>query len=247
MIKLLGIIICEDNDFHKVKIENIIKNEIKNSKLDLKIELSANGPAEVIKFLKSNLNKNFIYFLDVELESDINGIELGKIIRKYDSIGYIVFVTSHTDLAYLTFKYKIQALDYISKFDTSTFKESISECLLEAYNDYKNIGIKEPNTIKIDVGNRIIKFNYDEILFFETINIDHRLRLHTKTGQFEFYGKMKDLGNRLPPYFNKTHRSYLINTNNIKSINKKTNIISMINGEICYASVKYLKGLKKNV
>ena len=100
--------------------------------------------------------------------------------------------------------------------------------------------------LQINFGDRTIKFSYDEILFFETTNVDHKLRLHTNSGHFEFYGKMKDLEDKLPEYFNKTHRSYLVNKNNIKSINKKTNIISMVNDETCYASTLYLKGLKKN-
>lgn len=241
---MLDIIICEDDNIQRKKIESIIKDEVINLKLDSKIELSTSNSQSVINHLSAN--KSFIYFLDVELNEDINGIELGKIIRKYDSKGYIIFITSHTELSNLTFKYKVQALDYISKLDTVTFRSNISECLIEAYKDYENNCINEKNLIEIDVGNRIIKFSYDEILFFETTVVNHKLRLHTKTGYFEFYGKMKDLEVKLPIYFNKTHRSYLVNTNNIKSINKKTYIISMVNDENCYASAQYLKGLKKN-
>ena len=244
---MLNIIICEDDSFYREKIENIIKNEVVALKLNLRTDLSTNNPIDVINHIISKINKSFIYFLDVELKSDINGIELAKIIRKYDSKGYIIFVTSHTELSNLTFKYKVQALDYISKFDTDNFKNSISECLLEAYNDYKNNYLEEKGIIEIDLGNRIIKFSYDEILFFETTTVDHKLRLHTKTGHFEFYGKIKDLEVKLPAYFSKTYRSYLVNTNNIKSINKNTNTISMINDETCYASKQFLKGLKKNV
>ena len=47
------------------------------------------------------------YFLDIQLEVDINGIKLGSEIRKYDPIGNIIFVTSHSELTYLTFVYKV--------------------------------------------------------------------------------------------------------------------------------------------
>ena len=46
-------------------------------------------------------------FLDIQLEADINGIKLGSEIRKYDPIGNIIFVTSHSELTYLTFVYKV--------------------------------------------------------------------------------------------------------------------------------------------
>lgn len=243
---MIDIIICEDDKYYREKVEETIKDEVNTLNLDLEVALSTSDPNEVINYITNNLNKTFIYFLDVELKSDMNGIELAKVIRKYDARGYIVFITSHTELSNLTFKYKVQALDYISKFDTNTFKNSISECLVESYNDYKNNYIEEKDFIEINFGNRITKFSYNEILFFETTNTDHKLRLHTKTGYFEFYGKIKDLETDSPSFFSKTHRSYFVNTKNIKSINKDTNTITMINGEVCYASAKYLRGLKKN-
>ena len=43
------------------------------------------------------------------IRGDINGIKLGSEIRKYDPIGNIIFVTSHSELTYLTFVYKVSA------------------------------------------------------------------------------------------------------------------------------------------
>ena len=51
------------------------------------------------------------------IRSDINGIKLGSEIRKYDPIGNIIFVTSHSELTYLTFVYKVSAMDFIFKDD----------------------------------------------------------------------------------------------------------------------------------
>lgn len=209
----------------------------------MSIALSTSNPEAVINYLDNNIDKSFIYFLDVELKASINGIELGKVIRKYDSKGYIIFITSHTDLSILAFKYKVQALDYISKYDTNALKNSISECLYEAYNDFKNNFIKEKDTISIDLGNRIKSFFFNEILFFETTEIGHKLRLHTINSHFEFYGKMKDIEAQLPSFYCKSHRSFIVNTTKIKTIDKENNTIYMINNEVCYASSKYLKGL----
>lgn len=243
---MLNIIICKKDIYLRKKFESIVKNEVSALNLNSEISLSTNNPKEVINYLSNNLYRSFIYFLGVELSSDINGFELGKIIRKHDAKGYIIFITSHTELSDLTFKYKIQALDYISKFDTNNLKISISECLLEANNNYKNCYIKEKNFIEITVTNKIIRFFYDDIQFFETTNVAHKLRLHTKTGHFEFYGKISRLEIDLPKFFKEPHRSYLINENNISLINKDTKSIRMVNGEICYATDKYLKELIKN-
>lgn len=241
---MLEIIICEDNIIQRKKIESIIKNELEILKFALNIELSTGNCKDVVDYLKNNLKKYFIYFLDVDLGTELDGIELAKEIRTYDKKGYIVFITSHSELSFLTFKYKVQAFDYILKSDDNTLKNSICECLSEVYTDYQKINIIKKN-ISINLGNRIQKFEFNEILFFETTEIEHKLRVHTIKGYFEFYGKMKEIEAKLPTYFYKCHRSYLVNTIKIKLIDKKNKIIYMVNDEICYSSILYVKGLIK--
>jgi len=244
---MLDIIICEDNGMERSKIESIIKEEIVNLINGTNIALSTDNPKDVINYLKKNLGKCFIYFLDVELVNELNGIELAKVIRNYDSKGYIVFITSHAEFSLLTFKYKVQAFDYILKSDNKGLQSSILDCLNEAYKDYKSIDILEKEKISINLGNRIEKFPFEEIMFFETTKVNHKLCIHTIKGHFEFYGKMKDLEDELPSFFYKAHRSYLVNTTKIKSFDKTNKTIYMVNDEACYASLLYLKGLIKNV
>ncbi|MBW9154623.1 LytTR family DNA-binding domain-containing protein [Clostridium estertheticum] len=242
---MLDIILCEDNIIQKKKIEIIIKNELLNLGLDLKLVLSTDNAKDVVNYLGNNLEKNFIYFLDIDLGTKSNGVDLAKEIRNYDSRGYIIFITSHAELSFLTFKYKVQAFDYILKFDEKVLKSRIAECLIGAVKDYKNIIIRERQTISINLGNRIENFQFNEILFFETTEIDHKLRIHTIEGHYEFYGKIKDIATKLPSYFYKSHRSYIINTTKIKSFDKKNKTIYMINDEQCSISILYLKGLIK--
>ncbi|MBU3157716.1 LytTR family DNA-binding domain-containing protein (plasmid) [Clostridium estertheticum] len=242
---MLGIILCEDNEHQKKQIESIIKNELINLKINLEIELSTKKYEEVIAYVKSNKKRSFIYFLDVDLKDQISGIELAKIIRRYDSNGYIVFITSHSELSLLTFKYKVQALDYILKSDSKNIKKKISECILEACKDYDKNNIEKEDTITINLGNRINKFSLYDILFFETTSIAHKLRLHTLNGEFEFYGKLKELDVNLNSYFYKAHKSYVVNIANISSIDKHNHIIHFVNDETCFVSLMYLNGLIK--
>jgi two-component system response regulator AgrA len=238
---MLDIIICEDNIMQRRKNESIIKNKLTSLKLPINIVLSTGNSEGVVNYLKNNLEKSFIYFLDVDLGTESDGIRLAQEIRTYDEKGYIIFITSHAELSFLTYKYKVQAFDYILKFDDKALENRITECLSGAYNDYHNVNEKE--NISINLGNRIGKFSFDEILFFETTEINHKLRIHTFKGFFEFYGKMRDIEAILPPYFYKCHRSYLVNTTKIKLFDKKNKIIYMINDETCYNSKLYQKGL----
>jgi two-component system response regulator AgrA len=242
----MEVIICEDNNIQRAELESIIIEEINSSNLDINITLSASNSKEIIEYVSKAENKNFIYFLDVELNDYINGIELAHIIRKYDPKGCIVFVTSHAELTLLTFEYKVQAMDYILKYNVKNLKSKISECLIEAYNNCEKVNHIEKRYISIDVGNKVVNFNLDDILFFET-DKDHRIRIHAFNEQIEFYCSLKKIEELTPPYFYKVHRSYIVNIRNIKSINKNELTIEMVNGDSCYISKRYMKGLLNSV
>jgi hypothetical protein len=49
------------------------------------IVLSISDPKKVIEYVEKSENRSFIYFLDVDLAADINGIEAARQLRKYDS------------------------------------------------------------------------------------------------------------------------------------------------------------------
>lgn len=240
---MLNIIICEDNSYQREQIETIIRDELKKLNLNMSIVLSTNTPENVITYLEKYKTNTFLYFLDVDLKSKVNGIELAKIIRKSDPMGYIVFVTSHAELTLLTFQYKVQAMDYIVKNNLNGIKDKISECINEAYNDYKNSNTIKTNSIQINAGNKVIYFNLDDILFFETTSKDHKIRIHTCEEQLEFYGTLREIEKMVSSDYYKPHRSYLVNTKKIKVIDKDNFIIYMINGESCYVAARYLKGL----
>jgi len=240
---MLDIIICEDNEHQRNEIEKIISDEIK--KFDLSIALVTENPNSVIEYVEKSEVKCFIYFLDIDLASDMNGVELAKNIRKLDPTGYIIFVTSHEEFTQLTFKYKVQALDYIVKSSCENMADRVRECIEEAYNQYKNINEKEDKVISINSGNNIMKFDLDEILFFETTDKEHKIRIHTPNEQVEFYGTLKEIEKKVSLDYYKCHRSFLVNTKNIKSVDKDNLVVHMINDETCYVSKLYLKGLVK--
>jgi two-component system response regulator AgrA len=237
-----NIIICEDNAIQRKELESILTTEIK--KYECKIALSTDNPYEVIRHIDNRTN-SFIYFLDVDLNSDINGFELAKLIRTYDPNGYIIFLTGHAELTLLTFQYKVQALDYIIKGDLNILKTKVTDCLNAVHNTLNAAKEKIDSKISIDVGNNVIFLDFDDILFFETAGTEHKISVHTDNGQSEFYGTLKNIETTVSSDFYKTHRSYLVNTKKIKTIDKSNMVIEMINGEMCYVSLRYIKGLLK--
>lgn len=64
-----------------------------------------------------------LYFLDIQLNSDINGLELARQIRLLDPSGYIIFLTTHSEMMALTFQYHVEALDFITKDDPKLLEQ----------------------------------------------------------------------------------------------------------------------------
>lgn len=236
----MDIYICEDNKKQRDTLEKLIISLTNDSDFD--IALSTDNPKSLLLAIEKQKNTN-IYFLDIDLNSTMNGFELAKEIRKNDLNGYIIFLTSHAELTLLTFKYKVRALDYILKGSISSIKEKISECFEEISKDLSKHSTNSKKTISINTGDNITFYDLDDIIFFETANKDHKIKLHTVFGFVEFYGTLKDIQKSLNEDFYKTHRSYIINTKKIKKIDKNNLIIYMDNNEECYVASRYLKGL----
>lgn len=241
---MLSVIVCEDNEEQRKRITNFIEDSIMIENLDMKIALSAEDPKEIIEYLKNN-EISGLYFLDVDLQSDMNGIKLAEAIREYDPRGFIVFVTTHAEMSYLTFIYKVEAMDYIIKDNYETIKERIHQCILNAHKKYSSKATELQKNFTIKVEDKIISIEYNKILFFETSNIIHKVVLHAIDRQIEFYSKMKEIEEKLDSRFYRCHRSFLVNKDNIKEIDKNNRVIHMINGQECLVATRLLKGLFK--
>lgn len=242
---MLKVFICEDNNVEKNNFMKMINDIIMIENLDMKIEVCADNPKELLDYLDKNSGCG-LYFLDVDLKSEINGIKLAEKIREYDPRGFIVFVTTHAEMSYLTFMYKVEAMDYIIKDNYSNIRDRIHKCILNANNKYscKINDFQKNFTVKLD--DKVISIEFDNILFFETSETIHKVRLHCKNRQIEFYSKMKDIEKLLDERFYRCHRSYLINKNNIKEIDVKQRLVYMNNDEECLISTRLMKGLTVN-
>src|SRR5699024_8988427 len=215
---MLDIFICEDDEQQRKKITKYVENYIMIEELDMKVIVSTDNTDDIIDYLKAN-NVNGLYFLDVNLNHEKTGIALGADIRKYDSRGSIVFVTSHSELTYLTFLYKVEAMDYIIKDDITDIQKRVIDCIDTANERY----MSEHN---------------------ETTKKRNKINMHSENRQVEFYGKLKEIED-LDDRFYRCHNSFVVNTDNIESIDNKTRDITMTNGAVCFASSRNFRKLKK--
>ena len=239
---MLNIFVCEDNAAQRRRIVQIIQNTVMIEELDMQLVLDAEDPYVLLNKVKTSQNTG-VYFLDIDLNSDMNGMKLAQQIRLFDPRGFIIFITAHSELSYMTFQYRVEAMDFVLKDNPAEAKVKIRECLLNAMERYSLQTNKTHKVYTIETGGRKISIDYDDIFFFETSGNIHKVILHAKDRQIEFSGTIKELTNTLGGSFVRCHRSFLVNKNNIKETDAKNRIIYFTNGETCLMSTRMMKEL----
>lgn len=239
---MLDIFVCEDHAVQRRTIVQIIQNTILIEELDMQLALDTADPYVLLEKAKASQNTG-IYFLDIDLGSRMNGMKLAQQIRLFDPRGFIILITAHSELSYMTFQYRVEAMDFVLKDNPAEAKWKIRECLLNAMERYTLQTNKTHKVYTAQAGGRTISIDYDDIFFFETSGNIHKVILHAKDRQIEFFGTIKELTNTLGGSFVRCHRSFLVNKNNIKEIDAKKRVIYFANGETCLMSTRMMKGL----
>lgn len=239
---MLDIFVCEDNAAQRRTVVNIIQNTVLIEGLDMQLTLDTGDPYMLLEKIRISQNTG-IYFLDIDLNSSMNGMKLAQQIRLYDPRGFIIFITAHSELSYMTFQYRVEAMDFVLKDNPAEAKVKLRECLLNAMERHMLQTNKTHKVYTLEVGGRKISVDYEDILFFETSSNIHKVILHAKDRQIEFPSTLKELTGVLDSNFVRCHRAFLVNKNNIKEVDTKNRIIHFSNGETCLMSTRMMKGL----
>lgn len=239
----MKIIICEDDLVQLKNIETIIKNYAMIEDNGIEVVLSTSNPEEVVQFLEHSTAD--CYFLDIDLNHKLTGIILGSKIRENDPIASLIYVTTHAEMTYLTFIYKLAALDFIIKDDTDMLKEKVLSTLKEAHRRYLKIGEQaDVQKLQIKMTGRTYNIDFDDVYFFEASTSAHKIILHLENEHIEFYGRLKNY-ERLHHDLYRCHKSFIVNKKKIRKVDSKERIIHLDNGETCYASARLIRGLLK--
>lgn len=241
---MVDVYVCEDNLKQLELITDLIKKSILIEELDMQIALSTRDPHEVLKALDTAEHTG-LFFLDIDLKSDMDGLTLAQRIRTIQPRCFIVFITSHSEMIFLTFQYKVEALDCIIKDTPEKMQPKIHDCLLNATEKHLAQNGPARKNFIIHYGERCMTVSYDDIYFFETSNQIHKIILHGKNKVLEFHGQLKDIEPDLDYRFYRCHRSYIVNTNMIDHVDFTEMVIYFKNGESCPIAVRMKRGLKK--
>lgn len=153
-----------------------------------------------------------IIFLDIEMNID-NGIDVGKAIRKNNLETIIIIVSGFK--RYKQIAYFLHVFDFVVK---PFSKEDIVKVLKEAD---RFIDYKRDTFIYFVADHQTFKIRYEKIIYLE--NNSRHVLLHTASQVYRHYGSLKAYESLLDDIsFGMPHRSFLINMNKIKSLDKSS-------------------------
>jgi len=243
---LLNIIICEDNETLRMYYQLIIKDYIKeHPEVDMKIVISTGNPRDIDIYMENHTNDIKFFLLDIEFpDSKVKGIDLAVNIRKQDSNAKIVFITTHEELTPMIFDRKVEPLDYIAK------EIGLNAIKIKLYQDLdmtikRLIPADERNIKRFDftVGPKQYSVEIDKINYFESVENNHNIYLHSIHSSIEFTDTLKSIEDQLPNFY-RAHKSLLVNSENIATIDSKNHKLKFKDGSSCDVSRRKLVELK---
>lgn len=177
---------------------------------------------DAFDYLQEHAKEVDILFLDINMP-ELNGLNLGKIIRKLNPAMKIIFVTAYREYAVDAFE--IQAFDYLLK----PYSEDRIEKLLSRLSVEKK---QISNKVSISVGEKIMVFNTEDIIVVEADKKESRV--YTTKECYLTKMKISDWEEQLPEnQFYRCHRSYLVNLSKVREIEPWFNNSFVIHMENC--------------
>ena len=225
--------ICDDDKELCSGLEEQIYHIAKELSVKAEVEVWYSGES-ILNDLGNGVQLDLI-FLDIELVHK-DGISVGRFIRgeMEDIQTHIVYISSNQSYAMQLFK--IQPLDFLIK---PVSNEQLKEVLARSLKQKRSPDV----CFEYQKGSSILRIPTRDIAYF--MSMDKKIRLMTKDGEEEFYGKLKNILEKLPADFVMIHQSYIINQQYVNEYSYDS--IKMSDGAILSISKPYRKTTRDKI
>lgn len=220
---MIKFIICDDNKEALEIANKAVTKAMMNYEIEYKVLKFTKYDDKLKEQIKDELNTK-IYILDIELPL-VSGLEIASEIRETDDDSIIIFVTAHPECKNDIFYSRLEAIDYISKY--YRYEERIEDTI-------KHIIKKRyrKNTFEYTYNHVHNKLLYKEINYIEKEPLQNRCIIHLVNKDEKTVTKtIVNIKKELSPMFFQTHKSCLVNLDNIKYINFAKFTIYFKNGD----------------
>lgn len=215
---MLRIAIVEDDSRDAARLGELLKKYEKERNGDHSFTIEYANDS--LNFLDHYNPEYDIIFFDIEMPH-INGMEAAKKIYQKDKDVAIIFVTNLEQ--YAVYGYQIEAVGYILK--PLTYNE-LADVMAKTL---RRIAGRAENEVVLHASGSVHRMPVADILYIDIFS--HTLTYHTLQGEYRVRGKLSDAEKALAPFhFALCNKSYLVNLQHVKDINK--NIVKVGDDEL---------------
>lgn len=217
--------LCDDSQNILDKLSIMLSDIFKEEKFDAVVEYSTTSTSSMLEYLTNH--KIDVILLDININTNKDGLNLAESLRKFDKNTYIIFSTGHLEYIMLAYKYK--TFDYLAKPVTY---DRLKETIIRLFDD---INSQTQKYIRIDNKNTLV--NASEVQFIKKDGM--KLIFHTISRDYETYSSFNKIQNQLPNNYKRCHKSCIANISQIKDIEPVSSTITFNDGSTCSLGPKY--------
>ena len=221
---MLNFVLCDDNLPILKRLSQMLNSVIEKYDYEGQIGFEATDADSILDYVSNNHTD--VLILDINLKSDISGIDLAQKVRQTNKDIYIIFTTGHLEYAMLA--YKVKTFDYLAKPIT---KERLEETVKRLFED-----VAHSTKTYVSIGKKTI-VEQNEIQYIKRDGM--KLVFYTNNTEYEIYSSFAKIMKDLPENFIRCHKYYIANINKIKNIETATNTITFNDSKQCFIGPKY--------
>lgn len=221
---MITIGICDDEAGQRKMLKSIIGLEMEFTAKEYDIIEYQSGETLICELERQPFLLD-ILFLDIEL-GGMSGVDAAKSLRQKSEHFELIFVTGYAD--YVFNGYEVNALNYILKPYQPEKIKSVLRTALE------RLEIHTERYYPVQTQSQTRRIPLSEILYFTS-----ELRkavLVTKTERIEFYGRLPEILEELPPSFVRAHQRYIVHLKYVEQMDQKN---LFLGGQLIPVSRKY--------
>ena len=232
---MLNFALIEDDKKILKDLSHILESIFMKHDLDAQVVFCTTNVDSLLSYVSKNIVD--VLFLDIDLNSELTGIQIAEKVRKSNKDCYIIFETAHLEYGLVAYRYK--TFDFICKPITS---QRIEDCVLRIFED---IAGTEKKFIRLDNKNTIIAEK--EVKYIKKDGM--KLIFHTESRDYEIYSSFLKVKEKLPSNFVQCHKSFIANVDNVTKVESSNNMV-YFNNSCCDIGPKFknefLEAINKN-
>lgn len=250
---MIDIYLCEDEEIQLSYFQKVIEEYLTEEHIDARVVSARRSPEQTLADIQENGSKRALFLIDIQLRGcSMDGFGLARELKKLNREYYLVYLTSHEELAYKVFEYELGVLDYIVKSPRNFLSNKISDHMRSRFNTIfekieKRERQEEKETIVIECGSRYVEVIVEDIIFIQAIKGRHQIEIHTPYQTMNVRQSLKDIYEMLDDNFLYVNKSCIVQKSMIREIDKKERIVILKGNYRVEISYRVMKGICSSI